>query len=413
MRRRYAGLILLCCGAPAWSAPAIAFRSRLIAGGLKGGYQVLAADLNRDRRLDLIALSGSGRELVWFENPGWQPHLIARDLRGLINAAVADLDGDGLPEIAVAWEFSMRPRDSAGRVGLLRAGEDARQPWSLREFDRLPTSHRLRFVAVEGKAPGILVNAPLAGALAEPPDYMAPVPLVFYRPADWARETISEDLQGVLHGLAVADWNGDGREEILTASFRGLDLFEHTPAGWRRSRLTDGNPEPWPRSGAGEVAVGRLGRIRFLASIEPWHGHLVVVYLRQGQAWRRIVVDDSLAEGHALETADFDGDGMDEIVAGFRAGGGGLRLYRARDGSGERWQPQPLESGAMATSSCVVAELNGDRRLDLACVGGSELRWFENRTPARRSRTMPARAASDRSAKSVRGGSPPTSPSSR
>lgn len=301
----------------------------------------------------------------------------------------------------------MRPRESAGLVGLLRAGADPKQSWSLREIDRLPSSHRLRFVAVEGKLPGVLVNAPLAGRLAETPDYMAPVPLVLYRPGDWKRETISEELQGVLHGLAVTDWNGDGRQEILTASFRGLDLFEPTPQGWRRTHLADGNTDPWPRCGASEVAVGRLGRQRFLAAVEPWHGHLLTVYLPQGDAWRRLVVDDSLAEGHALETADFDGDGLDEIAAGYRARGGGLRLYRAQDRSGERWQAQPLESGAMATSSCAVADLNGDRRLDLACIGGSELRWFENVTAGGRVRVRsgipraPAQSASSQASRDL------------
>lgn len=406
MKLRFAVLLGLFWALAARSAPPLAFRSRLITGDLKGGYQVLAADLNRDRRPDLIALCGSGRELLWFENPTWQRHVIARDLPGLINAVVADLDGDGMPEIAVAWEFSMRPRDSAGLVGLLRAGEDPKQPWSLREFDRLPTSHRLKWVAAEGKGPGILINAPLAGALAEPPDYRAPVPLVFYRPPAWKRETISEDLQGVLHGIAVTDWNGDGREEILTASFRGLDLFERAPNGWRRIHLADGNPEPWPRCGASEVAVGRIGGTRFLAAIEPWHGHLLTVYLPQGESLRRIVVDDTLAEGHALETADFDRDGTDEIVAGYRARGGGLRVYRAQDRSGEQWSAQALDSGAMATSSCVVADLNADRRPDLACVGGSELRWFENLTPPRRARSGIARRGLRSSSASPASGSP-------
>ena len=365
------------------AAAPVAFRAHVLADDLKGGYQVAAADLNRDARPDLIALSSASRELVWFENPGWTRHVIARDLRGLINIAVANVGGDGIPEIAVAWEFSMRPSQSQGRVGLLRAPADPRQPWSLEEFDRLPTSHRLRWAAIEGKRPGVLINAPLAGAVAEPPDYQAPVPLVLYRPGQWKRETISEELQGVLHGIAVTDFDGDGREDILTASFRGLDLFTYTGAGWRRTHLADGNPDPWPKSGASEVAVGRLRKSRFLASIEPWHGNLVVVYLQEAGAWKRIVIDDSLAEGHALETADFDGDGRDEIVAGFRARGGGLYLYRAADERGQRWLRQSLDSGKMATSSCVVADLNRDRRLDLACIGGSLLMWFENVPSAR------------------------------
>ncbi|MGC8793671.1 MAG: FG-GAP repeat domain-containing protein [Bryobacteraceae bacterium] len=383
-------LALACAGVAA--PPPLALRAHLIRDDLKAGYQVAVADLNRDRRPDLVALASGARELAWFENPGWQRYIIVEGLQGMINAAAADTDGDGMPEIVLAWEFSMRPRESAGVIGLLRASEDPRRPWSLREIDRLPTSHRLAWTDIEGKRPGVLVNAPLAGAAAEPPEYLAPVPLVMYRPGEWKRETISDQLQGVLHGIAVTDFDGDGREDILTASFRGLDLFTLTPQGWRRMHLADGNPAPWPRSGASEVAVGRLRQGRFLAAVEPWHGNMVTVYLPAGSGWRRVVIDDSLAEGHALATADFDGDGRDEIVAGFRAQGGGLYVYRATDARGENWLRQPLDSGKMATSSCVVADLNLDRRPDLACIGGSHLMWFENLAGRRSSTARPGLA---------------------
>jgi len=376
-------LIALLCWQAAASAPLpslATFRPHIIAVGLTGGYQVAAVDLNRDHRPDLIALASGLNELAWYENPHWSRHVIASGLRSAVNLAAADLDGDGIPEIVLASEFSMRPSDSLGKVAILQARDDPRQPWTVREIDRLPTSHRLRWAAIEGKQPGVLINAPLAGPLAEPPDYKAPVPLVFYRPGAWKRELISEELQGVLHGIAVADFDGDGREEVLTASFRGLDLFKLEAGNWRRSHLADGNPQPWPRSGASEISVGKLWRTRFLASVEPWHGNQVVVYLPAGQGWRRLVIDDSLVEAHALETADFNADGRDEILAGFRGKGRSVYIYYAEDATGERWRRQILDAGEMAASSCVVADFNLDRRPDVACIGAAtaNLKWYEN-----------------------------------
>jgi hypothetical protein len=371
-------------------APQAAFRPHTIAADLRGGYQVVPADLNRDRRPDLIALASGLSELVWFENPGWQRRPIAGGLRGMINLAARDTDGDGIPEIVLASEFSMRPRESAGVVLLLKAQGDPRLPWSVKEIDRLPTSHRLRWAAVGPRGAAAVVNAPLAGVAADPPDYRASVPLVLYRPPEWKREVISEELQGVLHGLCITDWNRDGRDDVLTASFAGLDLFERTATGWRRTHLSDGSPEPWPRSGAGEVAVGALGKRRFLASIEPWHGNQVVVYLPEQDRWQRRPIDDSLQEGHVLETADFDGDGRQEILAGFRGPGRRVYIYWAEDARGQRWRRQTLEDGGLAAAGCAVADLNGDGRPDVACIGAAtaNLKWYENlgAAPARSGR---------------------------
>ena len=44
------------------------FREHVIADDLKGAYQMVAEDLNRDRRPDLIALASNMSDLVWFEN---------------------------------------------------------------------------------------------------------------------------------------------------------------------------------------------------------------------------------------------------------------------------------------------------------------------------------------------------------
>lgn len=352
------------------------FREHTIASDLKGGYQVVAADLNKDGRPDLIALASGMSELVWFENPGWQRHVLATNLSRPINLAVAD------GEIVLAQRFSNEPKNSVGILSVLTPAGDPLQPWKSAEIDRLPASHRLRWADLDGSGKKVMVNAPLAGATAEPPDYRERVPLVFYRPGVWKRELISNDLSGVRHGIFIIDWDGDGRDEILTASFEGIHLLKLGRDGaWRRTELAKGNPEPWPKSGSSDVAVGRLGRRRFLCAIEPWHGNQVVVYTEDGGAWRRHVIDDSFVGGHALLTADLDGDGRDEIVAGCRGKGCGVFLYSAEDKRGTRWKRRPLDAGGMAAASCAVADLNLDGKPDIACIDSTSLKWYENVRP--------------------------------
>lgn len=377
-------LILLFLPALLAAGPPPAFISRIVASDLKGGYQVVPADLNRDGKIDLIAVAQSLSELVWFENPSWQRHVIAGGLRRMVNAAAWDSDGDGIPELVLAHEFSNVAKNSLGIVSVLHHNGDPRAPWSIREIDRLTTAHRLRWADLEGRGRKVAVNAPLTGAAAEAPGFKSPVPLVFYRPGEWKRESIGEETQGVMHGIEVFDWDGDRRDEILAASFEGIHLYDLGRDGrWRRTLLAPGSPAPWPRSGASDVTVGKLGRRRFLASIEPWHGNEVAVYRLEGRTWRRQVIEDSFVDGHTVAAADLDGDGRDEIVAGYRGKGRSVYIYAARDRSGERWDRRPLDEGGMGAASCVVVDLNGDRRPDIACIGSPELKWYENKPGAR------------------------------
>src|SRR5687768_16649606 len=50
--------------------PLPTFTPHEIATGLRGGYQVVVTDLNKDGRPDVIAVATGLSELVWFEDPG-------------------------------------------------------------------------------------------------------------------------------------------------------------------------------------------------------------------------------------------------------------------------------------------------------------------------------------------------------
>ncbi len=374
-------LILLACFAGLAATPPAQFREHVIATDLKGGYQVVVADLNRDGKPDLIALASGMKELVWFENPGWNRHVIAGNLSGMINLTTIDTDGDGVPAIVLAHEFSNQAKNSLGIVSLLQHQGDPRQPWKVTEIDRLTTSHRLRTADIYGNKKPVVINLPLTGARAEAPEYRDHTPLVFYKPGEWKREMISDANEGVAHGLWIVDWDGDSRADILTASFSGIHLYRMSRDGrWARTEISRGNLSPWPRGGASDIAVGRLGKQRFLTSIEPWHGNEVVVYLPKKAAWSRNVIDSSLVNGHTIVTGDLNGDGRDEIIAGYRGKGRSVYIYESEGASGARWAKRTLDDGGIAAAACAVTDLNGDGRPDIACIGSStaNLKWYEN-----------------------------------
>ena len=190
-------------------APVVGFTPHTIDTGLTGGYQVVIADLNRDGRPDVIALASGLTELRWYENPGWRRHVLVTGIAQAINAAASDVDGDGIPEIALAHGFSNVYAQSLGIVSILTHQADPAGPWSIKEVDRVPTSHRLRFADIDGSGKKVLVNFPLIGPHAVAPDYRDHVALLMYRPPQWTREVIT-DAEGascmassLRHGTAV------------------------------------------------------------------------------------------------------------------------------------------------------------------------------------------------------------------
>ena len=126
------------------------------------------------------------------------------------------------------------------------------------------------------------------------------------------------------------------------------------------------------------MVVGHLGRERFLATIEPWHGNKVVVY-RQDATTRGSVTSSTtrLRDGHTIVAGDFDGDGQDELVVGERQGRRSVYLYRATNAERRPWSKQALDDGGMAAAGCAVADLNADRRPDVVCIGTAtaNLKW--------------------------------------
>ena len=363
------------------------FVEHTVGTDLRGGYHVTAADLNKDGRVDLLAVAtGAKTDLVWFENPTWTRRVLASGFPGMINADAFDVDGDGYPEVVLQSGFSTTPAKGDGRMILLTKGADVNAPWTAKEFDRMPSVHRVRWMDAHGNGRKIVINAPLAGVGGAPPDYKDKVGVYAYDPKnDYKRETITDADEGVLHGIQIVDWDGKGREALLTASFMGIHLYRYNDGNWFRQRLTPGNPDPWPQNGSSDVVVLRTKTGRQLAAIEPWHGNKVVVYQSNGGRWdTRTVIDDTLNDGHTLVQADLDGDGVDEIIAGYRGAGGGLNVYRL--GASDQWTRHALAEPSqknMAAAGCAVAHLNDDKRLDIACIGTStaNLKWYENKQP--------------------------------
>jgi hypothetical protein len=97
-----------------------------VATGIGQGYSLVIADMNRDGKPDIAALGLIADAIYWYENPTWTPHLIitAKDAPKPVYMDAADIDGDGIPEIVLAFHFNTDPHKDTGQVAILHHDGD-------------------------------------------------------------------------------------------------------------------------------------------------------------------------------------------------------------------------------------------------------------------------------------------------
>jgi len=389
--------------APQGEGAPLPFERHVVDDAFEKGYQVSVADVDMDGMPDVIALSTTPSRLVWYRNPDWTPHTISTASEGNIDVAPFDIDGDGDPDMALACEFSLGDSLHGGLVQWLECPPDPvhQQEWRAHDIDRVPTAHRVRWADITGDGTKELINLPIVGIGAKHPEYGVAAQFKAYgipgnpKVDQWPRMLVDDRLH-MAHGIAIVDWDGSRPDEILTASFEGVYLYQQatTPQHRRKVHIGSGNRGPRPAQGSSEVGMGWLAaeERRFVATIEPWHGHEVVVYTPRGQngrLWSRTVIDSSFNDGHALACGDFDGDGNDEMVAGHRGPNHCLYLYRYSFDE-HRWDRTAVDEGGMAAAGVFLADINQDGAVDIVAIGTAtnNVMWYENRNPPRESLSL-------------------------
>lgn len=348
-----------------FAAPAeVRFRAQEIAKDLGVVYAVSIADINGDRKPDVLALSPT--QVLWFENPTWQKHVALDGVSKKDNVTFAahDIDGDKKADIALGADWQATNTASGGSLQWIGRQSSDALPWTLTPIAEEPTLHRIRWGDVTGDGKADLVVVPLHGRGTKAPNWdgQGARILVYQVPRNprtdpWPVEAADESLH-IVHNFIIQDG------EIWAASKEGVHALRRgADKKWTRRKLASGAP--------GEIKLGRVNGTRHLATIEPWHGTSVVVLQEgaKGEEWTRTAVDETLTSGHALGWGDFDGDKSDELAAGWRNKPFGVALYkRATDG---KWTKAMVDADGMAAEDLAVQDLNGDGRPEIIAGGRS------------------------------------------
>lgn len=370
------------------------------------GLAITVADVNNDGKPDIVGVSAD--DVAWYENPSWERHRIADTIRNSnVCVDAYDIDGDGVPELALGADWQFNNTESGGALFLLSHEGDVTQPWKVTTLvDEEPTLHRIRWADLDGNGKKELVVAPLKGFQSTGPEFMdAAVHLYALFPGDspldtpWRKESISVELH-LVHNIWPAPQAPGLPDQTLIASAEGVYAYYRAAQDDYRVSFSGGLrylPQgDVGKDGAGEIKTVLSGTtfpkiepVLLMATIEPWHGHQAVVYTPSEKPFHhnRFVLDDQLKGGHAIWFADFDRDGVQDLLVGFREKAGpkdlpGLNIYELHFDFRNNItnDKHVIDDGGMATEDALASDMNGDGWPDVVAFGRAthNIKYYEN-----------------------------------
>ncbi len=358
----------------------LAWTFHLVDADVPAAQSVAAADLDRDGDLDLASASMGADVVYWWENVdgrgrSWARYSISSNFMGAGSVSVADLNGDGAPDVLCAaylfseiawWQNPGNPRsDQWIKRSLFTDTADQLRAVSAADLDR---DGDLDFLCV-GYLSGDVMwwqNTDGTGTV-------------------WARQNVDGNLTGVW-ALRAADLDGDGDLDLTAAgySISTVVWYENTNGAgtaWNRRTVETkllGPIDVAPADLDGDGDLDLAGASRFSGTVGWWPNRTLhrnaVFTIERGVA-------SGFAQARDAEAADLDGDGdLDVLGAAYQADE--VAWWENVNGRGTWWLKRPVAAGSGGPWTVESADLDGDGDMDVlaAAVHKNALYWWENMT---------------------------------
>jgi len=287
------------------------------------------ADINGDGRLDIVGVSNSHSSVVAYINPGvkgapWIRRVLSSHTPGPVNLTVADVNGDGKPDIVVAMRFQPDSNSAGAVVGIawlentgLATGE-----WIYHTIDTTsgnygdPRTVQAADIDKDGKMDVVTSDA-VTGTVA----WYSQV-----GPDTWTRHTIPGVQTMNAHFGRLVDMDGDGALDIVLPVYQGVAWLRNVNNGasWEVHSIVQFTDPDWANV-VTEVAVGDLhhsGSLDVVFSVGSLSGgynsaHSGGLYIahQSGGQWSIEKVYDDQNSCVGVQLIDFDGTGVPSIVS--------------------------------------------------------------------------------------------------
>jgi hypothetical protein len=216
------------------------------------------ADLYGTGRADIVGVSNSHGTVVAYINPGahgltWQRQVLTTNAPGAVNLAIADVNGDGKPDVIVAIRINAGATSVPGIIWLENPGTP-NGTWIYHVVDTTPGNYYdPRTVAAadingDGKLDIVTTDA-VTGTLA------------WYEqgatPDTWTRHVIPGVNTANAHFGHVVDMDGDGQPDILLPVTQGVAWVQNVNHGasWTVHQIATFTDPTWANI-VTEVAAG-------------------------------------------------------------------------------------------------------------------------------------------------------------
>jgi hypothetical protein len=345
---------------------------------------VLAADLDQDGLLDILACESQQNQVIWIRQvaPGvFEEHVIAENILAPVHVELADMDGDGDLDVLVSVMGYVFPNnDRIGEVVILE--NDGHQRFTrhvvLKNTSRVTD---IRAADMNGNGQLDLVVGQFG--------YDQGEIRWLERVGPWEfRPHVLLDLSGAINVL-VADFTSDGRPDIvalISQQWEEIYLFENQGGGrFARKRIWGSTNEDYGSSGLALADMNGDGRPDIIYTNgdgfgpavqpgpRPWHGVQWLENIGNG-LFRYHRVGD-LPGAYSPVGADLDGDGFMDIVASSayadwdkrQTGGASLMWYR-NDGK-MNFTPRVLARSPKDLITMTVGDFDNNG-LPLVVTGG-------------------------------------------